>query len=200
MRRVTIASVVEGHGEVAALPILLRRIAGELVDPLVHVTVTTPHRLPSQQMRDPARLNPVLRVQAARISGAGGVLLLRDGDDKGIDCPVRLAEDLREAAGTVAARVEVVIARHEFESWLLAGIDSLRDHPVVRSDAMAPSDPEGRRGAAEMLQAQLTESYKKTLHPAKFCALIDLVAVYERSRSFRRMVHAVDLLMSTEER
>ncbi len=42
----------------------------------------------------------------------------------------------------------------------------------------------------------MVESYKETLHQAKFSAIIDLHSACERSRSFRRMVHAVELLVS----
>jgi hypothetical protein len=41
MRPVTLASVVEGHGETTALPVLLRRMAAEIA-PEVYVQVT-PH-------------------------------------------------------------------------------------------------------------------------------------------------------------
>jgi hypothetical protein len=40
----------------------------------------------------------------------------------------------------------------------------------------------------------MLESYKETLHQAKFSALVDLKMAKENSRSFRRFVHAVEIL------
>lgn len=41
----------------------------------------------------------------------------------------------------------------------------------------------------------MQESYKETLHQAKFSGVMDLRVAAARSRSFRRMVHAVELLV-----
>jgi hypothetical protein len=40
----------------------------------------------------------------------------------------------------------------------------------------------------------MLESYRETRHQAKFSALIDLKMAKENSRSFRRMIHAVEIL------
>ncbi len=42
----------------------------------------------------------------------------------------------------------------------------------------------------------MNESYKETLHQAKFSSLIDLSVASSNSRSFRRMVHAVEKLIT----
>jgi hypothetical protein len=90
--------------------------------------------------------------------------------------------------------VEMVIAWREYEAWLLAAVDSLHAHPAVRDDARTPADPEGNRGAKGRLESLMLESYKETLHQAKFSAQIDLKMAQANSRSFRRMVHAVEVL------
>jgi hypothetical protein len=64
----------------------------------------------------------------------------------------------------------------------------------VRNDVAAPANPEGKRGAKRELEKLMLESYKETRHQAKFSALIDLKAASKNSRSFRRMVHAVETL------
>lgn len=120
--------------------------------------------------------------------------MLRDGDDADIDCPVQLAQMLRPAHNPVSVGVEIVVAYQEYESWFLAAADSLREHPDVRKDATAPANPEGRRGAKRELEKLMLESYKETRHQAKFSALIDLKTASMNSRSFRRMVHAVETL------
>lgn len=44
----------------------------------------------------------------------------------------------------------------------------------------------------------MNESYKETLHQAKFSAIMDLELAVERSRSFRHMVSAIESLSNSE--
>ncbi|WP_326694767.1 DUF4276 family protein [Streptomyces sp. NBC_01766] len=188
-----VAPIVEGHGEVNAVRELVTRIAAEFCG--TWADVAQPFRLDSGKMRKPEELAKAIRFQAARVQGPGGVLVLRDGDDNDITCPVELARQLAPAHGLVPVPVEIVIAKHEYEAWFLAAAESLRSHPAVKDDAVAPDRPEARRGAKSQLEGMMQESYKETLHQAKFSAVMDLRAAAEGSRSFRRMVHAVELLL-----
>lgn len=188
-----IAPIVEGHGEVPAVREIVTRIGPELLGGK-RIEVAQPFRLDSGKMRKPEELAKAIHFAAARVQGPGGVLVLRDGDDADVDCPVRLAEILRPAHNLVPVGVEIVIAYQEYESWFLAAGDSLRAYPGVRDDAVAPANPEGRRGAKRELEKLMLESYKETRHQPKFSALIDLETASKNSRSFRRMVHAVKTL------
>lgn len=188
-----IAPIVEGHGEVPAVREIVTRIGLELLDG-TWIEVAQPFRLDSGKMRKPEELAKAIRFATARVEGPGGVLVLRDGDDADIDCPVQLAQLLRPGHNLVSVKVEIVVAYQEYESWFLAAADSLRGHPDVRNDAAAPANPEGKRGAKRELEKLMLESYKETRHQAKFSALIDLKTASKNSRSFRRMVHAVETL------
>lgn len=188
-----IAPIVEGHGEVSAVREIVTRIGLELLDG-TWIEVAQPFRLDSGKMRKPDELAKAIRIAAARVQGAGGVLVLRDGDDHDVNCPVRLAEMLRPGQNLVPVSVEIVVAYREYESWFLAAADSLRAHPDVRDDAAAPTNPEGRRDAKRELGKLMLESYKETRHQPKFSALIDLKVASANSRSFRRMIHAVETL------
>jgi hypothetical protein len=188
-----IAPIVEGHGEVSAVREIVTRIGLELLGG-TWIEVAQPFRLDSGKMRKPDELAKAVRLAAARVQAAGGVLILRDGDDADLDCPVRLAERLRPSQKLVPVGVEIVVAYQEYESWFLAAADSLRAHPDVRDDAEAPANPEGRRDAKRELEKLMLESYKETRHQPKFSALIDLKTASKNSRSFRRMVHAVETL------
>lgn len=101
---------------------------------------------------------------------------------------------LRPGPDLVPVGVQIVVADKEYESWFLAAADSLRKHPDVRDDAVALANPEGRRDAKRELEKLMLESYKETRHQPKFSALIDLETARKNSRSFRRMVHAVEAL------
>lgn len=189
-----VAPIVEGHGEVQAARSLVSRISAERCG--VWAEVAPPFRLDSAKMRKPGELARAVRVQAERVRGRpGGVLVLRDGDDADIQCPVEPARSLAPRPELVSVPVEIVIARHEYEAWFLAAAVSLRSHSAVRDDASEPADAEARRGAKNQLEAMMRESCKETLHQAKFSALIDLDRAAENSRSFRRMIHAVERLV-----
>ncbi|WP_405005416.1 DUF4276 family protein [Kitasatospora purpeofusca] len=188
-----VAPIVEGHGEVKAVRELVTRIATEFFG--VWTEVAQPFRLDSGKMRKPEELGKAIRVQAARVTGRGGVLVLRDGDDSDVTCPVELARMIAPRPDLVEVPVQIVIARHEYEAWFLATATSLAGHPAVRDDAATPADPEARRGAKSQLEGMMHESYKETLHQARFSAVMDLRAAAQNSRSFRRMVHAVEQLI-----
>ena len=85
-----IACIVEGPGEVQALPILLRRIAAE-VDPGTYLWMPRPYRINRSSLLRPEALERVVRIQGDRVSRTGGVLILIDADD---DCPAQLAPRL----------------------------------------------------------------------------------------------------------
>lgn len=188
-----IAPIVEGHGEVRAIREIVTRIGLELLSG-TWIEVAPPFRLDSGKMRKPNELANAIRFAAARVQGPGGVLVLRDGDDADVDCPVQLAEMLQPGKNLNSVKVEIVVAYREYESWFLAAADSLRTHPDVRDDAVAPTNPERRRNAKRELEKLMLESYKETRHQPKFSALIDFKAASKNSRSFRRMIHAVECL------
>jgi hypothetical protein len=90
-QRLTIAPVVEGHGEVSALPVLLRRIARELGVYEHELKVCHPNRIPRSTLATPAGIANAVEQAAVRVSGDGGVLVLFDADD---DCPQDLVSKL----------------------------------------------------------------------------------------------------------
>jgi hypothetical protein len=184
---------VEGHGEVPAIRELVTRIGLELLGG-TWIEVGQPFRLDSGKMRKPDELAKAIRFQSARVQGRGGVLVVRDGDDSDIECAVQLADSLKPGPGLFPVDVQVVIAWKEYEAWFLAAAESLRSHPSVRDDAAVPANPEGKRDAKHELEKLMLESYKETLHQAKFSALIDLQTAAANSRSFRRLIHAIEEL------
>jgi len=186
---IVIASVVEGHGEVTGLPVLLRRIASERHG--VHVNAPKPHRVPRANMvRRVDELQKAVRLQANRVRGAGAVIVLADSDD---DDPEKLRAQLQatvDGANTSAPAV-VSVAVREYEAWFLAGIESLRSHPSVRDDATYEGDCEAPRNPKQRLETLMTESYGSVRHQVAFNAQLDLDEVASRSASFRRFLDSV---------
>lgn len=181
-----VASIVEGEGEVAAFPVLIRRLCSE--DLGVHVQTLTPHRVPRGKMRQGHELRRAVQFQAGRVQGAGFVLVLLDSDD---DDPVDLRREMQAIAdeGRDGAAI-VALAVREYEAWFLAGLESLRGHRDVRDDAVYEADPELKRDCKGALTANMLEHYSPTRHQAAFSALVDLHLAAERSSSLREL-HAV---------
>lgn len=102
-----VAPIVEGHGEVAAIRDLVTRIGLELLDG-TWIEVAQSFRLDSGKLRKPDEPAKAIRFQGARVRERGGVLVLRDGDDDDIGCPVELARLLQPEAAVFSVDIEIV--------------------------------------------------------------------------------------------
>lgn len=179
---VRIASVVEGHGEVKAFPILIRRIAESIG--IYDCEIRTPHRIGRDHMTRSLVANAV-RTQRDAVGSDGLIVVLYDSDD---DDPATVVESTREQLASASCDALVFVAVREYEAWLLAGIDSLRGSSAITDDATYEGDPESPRDAAGRLGELMTESYRKTLHQPRFTARLDLDLAAERSPSLRTFV------------
>lgn len=181
---VTIACVVEGHAEVEAAPVLLRRVAIALY-PTVRLITPQPIRLPKSKAARPGELERAVRFATLRAGAVGAVLVLLDADT---DCPAELAPRLlaRARASSGGKPVSVVVAKCEFEAWFLAAAESLRGVRGLDRDIDPPPDPEALRGAKEWLSGRMTgaASYKPTRHQAALAATFDIDAAARRAPSF----------------
>ncbi len=183
-----IQPIVEGQGDEAAVPVLLRRLAEEAQ--AWNVQVARPHRRRRTQLVQRDTLQDAVRV--ARLTpGCSAILILFDADD---DCPKELAPTLeewaREAAGGKACAV--VMANREYEAWFLASIEALRGRSAILPDATSHSTPEAPRDAKGELERCMAHgaSYSPTVDQAALTAHLDLASTYQRCRSFRKLVSA----------
>ena len=149
----SIYPIVEGHGDVAAVPILLRRFAYEVFE-TYEFQVLQPYRLPKGRMIAAPHLENAVTLAQRKLDQCDGdraVLIMLDSDD---DCPGQKALALLSRAEAVAGviPVSVVFAKAEYETWLLAAVHSLRGDRGIAGDATAPANPEAIRGAKEHLE------------------------------------------------
>lgn len=184
--------IVEGQGDVAATPILLRRLAAEAA--AWNVEIARPHRRRRNQLASKADLQNSVRV-ALLTPGCAGVLILLDADD---DCPRECAPEFdawaREAAHSVPCAV--VMANREYEAWFLAGLKSLRGTSGIRADAVVHPEPETPRNAKGELKKRMEGGrYIATVHQARLTAGFDLATAYHQCRSFRKLVKSFGLLL-----
>ena len=192
----TIATIVEDHGEVDAVPILLRRIA-KRVTPRVGVQLPPPIRVKRNQVLRADELERAVEL-AARKTGQGGcILILLDADD---DCPAEIAPEvlLRAIEARGDRDIRVVLAKMEYEAWFLAAADSIAGRHGIDAAATAPDDPESIRGAKEWLGARMPhgQRYRATLHQAALTAIFDLDAA-RAAPSFDKLWRDVSELLGT---
>ena len=183
-----VVAIVEGDGEVEAVPVLIRRL-GEWLTPSTSIQLGKPIRVHRDRFlrRDP-EFRRMLLLAAAKASESGGILILLDADD---DCPVELAATIRQRASAVVPHrwVSVVCANREFEAWFLAAAESLdgkRGLSISADDA--PREPDAIRGAKEWLSRRIADGrYRERTDQAALAATMDLGAARRRSRSFRKL-------------
>ena len=104
-----LAMVVEGHGEMAAVPILVERILA-LRAPGAQVTVLRkPFRVPRGRMVTGDHLERAIQFQVGRVESDGGILVFLDADD---DCPADIGPRLlrRIVESSKLSRVGLVVA------------------------------------------------------------------------------------------
>lgn len=187
-----LALVVEGHGEVEAVPVLLRRMISWMA-PGVAIEIPRPYRVKRQQIVKEGELEKVVRFMGAKAGGGGGVLVVLDADD---DCAATLGPALLRRAQVAfpGGNMGLVLAEREFESWFLAGATSLRGHRSLPYDLAAPVDPERIRGAKEWLADKMPFGYSETLDQSAFAAVVDL-GMARRALSFDKLVRDLSRLL-----
>jgi len=192
---VIIQPIVEGQGDEAAVPLLLRRLRDEAQ--AWGLEVGRPHKRRRTQLVKKDSLQIAVRVAALR-EDCAGILIVFDADD---DCPAELAPTLeqwaREASGEIPCAV--VMANREYEAWFLASIEALRGRAGVLPDAASHADPEAPRDAKGELERRMLPgaSYSATVDQPAMTAHLDLRTAYRRCRSFRKLVSAFGALAAT---
>jgi hypothetical protein len=190
---VTIASLVEGEGEVAALPKVLHRLAAELD---VTLLTPTPWRKPRSRLVTVGGIEREISAMASRAGPSGGVLVVVDADDA---CPAKLAPDLlaRARAARPGLDIGVVLANREFEAWFLAAAPSLAGRHGFPEGLKVPSDPEAVRGAKEWLtrHRESGHPYKPAVDQAALASTFDIKQARSNSPSFDKLCRDVEGLI-----
>lgn len=182
---VKVATIVEGDGEVHALPVLLRRL-NDWLTPQTYVDVLAPIRVRRDRfLRRPEELKRILALAASKCGDNGWVLIVLDADD---DCPKEAgAEILRDAAANAPHRaISVVLANREYEAWFIAAASSLDGCRGFRF-SQAIANAESPRDAKGWIERQMVGSYSEITDQPAFSARMDLQEAFDKSRSFRKL-------------
>jgi nucleotidyltransferase/DNA polymerase involved in DNA repair len=185
-----ILPVVEGHGEVTAVPLLIRRIVSAYA-PDAYAEVGRPIRIKRNALVQLDGIENAVELAARQTGAEDGILVLLDADK---DCPVELATELlRRAQRQRPDRsIRVVVAKSEFEAWFLASAHSLAGHRGLPQDLAPPPEPEGVRDAKGWLSDRTPRgrSYKPTVDQAALAQIFDL-DMAQGARSFRKFIKDV---------
>jgi hypothetical protein len=189
--------IVEGHGDVEALPILVRRLTSQLgLAP--SLDIPRPLRLPRGKILKELELRRAVELMARKTNPDGAILVVCDADD---DCPAEVgpqllawAEDARRDRD-----VAVVLAKFEVEAWFLAAAGSLRGERGLPEDVEPPADPEGVRDAKGWLHRRLPNGYSETIDEPALAALVDLTSA-RAAPSFEKLVRDLTRILGGERR
>ena len=197
-----IGCIVEGQGDVASVPVLIRRIAAERYPELV-IDIPRPIRVNRNQVVRPDKLEQEVELAAQKISGKGAIFIILDSDD---DCPAELGPSLLQRVSQVFRNVPiaVILATQEFEAWFLAAAESLRGQRGLKDDIDSPNDPEAIRDAKGWLSKQMGDSrtYHETRDQPALAALFDLEQARQTDsfdKCYRDIVRLLEELQNASE-
>jgi len=166
-----IAPIVEGHGEVQAVPILLKRLAAE-ANPEARLQLNPALRVKAASfVNDNDYFERYLELAArkARPWANSCVLILLDCEDA---CPAELGPKLLQKASTTRPDVTmfVLLAYREYETWFLSAARSLRGVCGLPADLEPPDDSESIRNAKGWLSVRMRLPYNETDHQPRLTA------------------------------
>lgn len=187
--------IVEGQGDVQAVPRLCARVLNALGASGWYVD-EDPIRRPRSQLVDervasPSRpcreegLRKALAIAEARRPAA--ILVLCDSDD---DCPGVWASSIEALEGRPLPRAAVMAVR-EFEGWLLWTFD---EADLTRIKATNPERVRDAKGKLE----RLVPGYMPTLHQQQLIQRVNVGRLRRLSRSFDKLVRTLSLICKVE--
>ena len=192
-----IVAIVEGHGEAAAVPGLLRRL---LQERLQRYDI---HRLRARRTNGKYDLLKNLEGYLEEVfnQGCDAILVLVDADG---ECPLEESAKLveRAAALNLTIPVAIVYANSEYETWFICSLseengEGIRVRLGIPESVIAPDNAESIRGAKEWLNGNMPRDlkYQETENQENLTYHIDMNLTHGNSRSFRRLCHAVEELV-----
>lgn len=183
-----VASIVEGYGEVAAFPVLLRRLREWLTPNNYFVEINPPIRVHRDQFLNKNEIFTQMLLGARAKCGQNGwILILLDADD---DCPAELGKQIVARAKEVVPdrSISVVLANQEYEAWFIAAAKSLNgqrgfsisDENQIKAESIR--DAKGWIGSRKV-----DRKYREITDQPAFSATIDLQQAKDNSRSFSKL-------------
>ncbi|MBN1317035.1 MAG: DUF4276 family protein [Anaerolineales bacterium] len=206
----TLVPIIEGDGEVSALPLLLRRLFLEVYQ-VYDVRIVRP-----KNAHGCGNLTATDQIErfvtyALLEPECDGVLVLIDNDAaRGLvernflddDCAPAFAHYLAERVRAIhpTKPVAIVVARWEYEAWFLASLETVGAIVDLPEGTLYEGEVESERSAKGWIGRRLPPGrrYSETRDQARMTAYLDLESASRRSRSFRRLRHALEQLVDAK--
>ena len=183
--------IVEGYGEITAVPLLIRNI--------LHAQGIYDVELLSAQRKGeyPTVVRNFDNLFQAAILVKAPILWVMDFDSKDYDCPIKEAERLLARAETLRPGwpIKIAFLVKEYETLFLIDEAATRKvFPDIPAKTPFPTNPENIRGAKEWLSKARPAAgyaYKPSVDQAKITAHLDLDLLRTRSPDFAHLERAV---------
>lgn len=188
MRR-RLLTIVEGEGDVRAVPLLIRRI-------LERSGIFDVDLLPTQRRGEyPTVSKNFDTLFLAATKENAPILWIMDFDTKGYECPYAEAAKLIERAQALRPGwpLKIAFLVKEYECLFLYDENATRSvFADIPKPVEFPRNPQEIRGAKEWLSARRPKgmAYKETVHQQKITAHLNLDLLHERCRDFVHLTNA----------
>ncbi|WP_239332351.1 DUF4276 family protein [Frankia sp. CiP3] len=193
-----IALVVEGTGEISAVPLLLRRLAHDMFG-CWSARFLRPSRYGRGQLTTTGGIERIIERTVVLNPDATGVLVMLDADD---DCPAALAPRLLDRARRARPdrRLSVVLPNREFEAWFLAAASSLAGVRGLAPNVETHPAPENPRDCKGWLTRHRDDGqqYQAPVDQAALAAQIDLEMARRNSPSFDKLCRDLNWLLTPD--
>jgi len=194
MSRLRVAAIVEGDGEVAAVPILLRRLwlalGGEYIEILRPPIRRKRSEFERHEQLEKAVGLAVNKLKYAPLSEDPAlVLILFDRDPSAAPACV-LGPQALNWSKTKFAHIDIacVVANLEYETWFAACPESLSKYITLKPNEPVPVDPEAQRcGKKWVGQRFKGVKYSATQDQPAMTEAMDLEVARQRSPSFDKL-------------
>lgn len=198
-----IIPIVEGKGEMGAVPVLLRKMLGARYDIRIHDPFNAKSRNNIVKTGGLESLvqsaeNELYKIERKK-RNFGGMLVLLDTDK---DCPKALATSL---AARVSSKypVAVVCANQDYEAWFLPFIDRIAGQDIngrvlLKAGLTFDGESEGTKGKGWIKpHVAGDDKYSEPEDQVALTRFIDIDnAALRAMRSFQRLRHAVEELIT----
>ena len=200
-RRSGIVAIVEGPGDKKAVPGLVRKILWECHCFEIPVSQAIPTGGKPFLLRKFERF-----LRYAVDNGGTAVLVLLDADE---ECPREKAVGLarRATAMNLNVPVAIVYAKQEYETWFICSLtpdragtgfgSGLNCRRMCQSRSVPKRYGMPRSGSGRHMRRR--HSYKETVDQEPLTHQLELDLVRSKSRSFRRLWHAMEELVQAVE-
>jgi hypothetical protein len=188
--------IVEGDGEEAAMPILLRRVWTELIGGQ-HAEVLKPIRRPSSELKSEDGLQKAVTLGSRRLNSKKKdgvpslVLVVIDADD---ECPAKKCPEMGAWLAKSHGHLDVccVMAVQEYETWFVASAESLTNYLNIGTADIPPNPEESGSKKKWVSDRYNGTKYSETRDQPAMTAKMDLALCRRRSPSFDKLCRELE--------